>query len=136
MTPKWIVRKKGRLQWESLPEKFYQYVLSLPDGFLELVIRKPESLRSLKMNAYYWGVPITLVKDKINEAYGKNYDIEQIHELMKELHGIKEMIGKTMTRKSTAKYSVQEFKDYWDRIIQWAAEVLELQIPYPNEVDI
>ena len=136
MIPKWTILKKGDLRWNTLSEKFYQYVTSLSDGFLELIIRKPQSLRSLKMNAYYWAVPITLVKDRIEETYGKSYDLEQIHELMKELCGIKEVIGKVTIKKSTARYSVQEFSEYWDKIIQWAAEVLDLQIPYPNEVEI
>ena len=89
MIPKWTILKKGELRFNTLPEKFYQYVMSLPDGFLELIIRKPQSLRSLKMNAYYWGVPVILVKDKINEAYGRNYSLEQIHEQLKEQHGVK-----------------------------------------------
>ncbi len=131
MNPKLpVLIKNGK---PNFPANSAEYIGSQKDGWYLFTISKPKSNRTNQMNRYYWGVMIKMIAEETG------YDNDQIHELMKITHGVKEdldigMIGGWVP-KSTAKYTVEEMQDYWLKITQWAAEFLNLQIPEPGEIE-
>lgn len=111
---------------------------SLEGRFAMITIEERKRNRSLSQNAYMWGVVIPPIVTAFNE-YGNNVDSEQVHEFLKDEVGkltkmvvlpdgeVKRISG------STAELKTMEFEDYLERVRAWAAEVLGIQIPMPNE---
>jgi len=138
MTPKIpVLIKKGKLQFQ---EPGQDYLSAQRDGWYLCTITKPKSSRTNQMNRYLWGCVYKMIADETG------YDSEQIHFLMKSKFGTV-LETKMLTNEfsepsylrppiSTTKYTVEEMQDYWQRITQWAAEFLSLQIPEPNEMEI
>jgi len=141
-----VLLNKGKLKFQ--PEG-QSYISAQSDGWYLFTISKPKSSRTNQMNRYYWGVMIKMIAEETG------YDDDQVHQLMKYKFGVvgeeppshririnpmeykddPVFDGNTNIPKSTAKYTVEEMQDYWQRITQWAAEFLGLQIPEPNEVE-
>ena len=99
--------------------------------------RRCRDQRTLKQNAWYWVSVVKTVRERIAELWGEQYSSEQIHVWMRSMflkqpivnHGTGEVMGETV--KSTTELDTKEFSDYVDRIIKWAGEVLEVEIPAP-----
>lgn len=121
---------EGILQVEN-SARFYIWLASLEGKEVEIVVRKKRARRSLRQNRYYWGVVIAVLAEHCG------YTSDEMHEALKEKflgtaerdeHGLIK-IG------STAVLSKDEFVQYTNRIIIWAAESLCLYIPDPSTVD-
>lgn len=103
---------------------------------LKIVIARAGSKRSLPQNAYYWGVVVEEVRLGLLNL-GHQLTKDETHYWLKfkfnpiwipNEHGEGEPIaGTTTTLTKTG------FAEYIDKIIQWAAEYLSIQIPLPNE---
>lgn len=94
--------------------------------------------RSNQQNAYYWGVVVQAVLEVFREA-GNMVDADDVHLFLK-LHvgKLAQVIvtpgGKVIkSLGSTAKLSTVEFSNYIERIRAWAMEVLDIDIPSPDE---
>jgi hypothetical protein len=59
------------------PSEFKRYIRGLIGRTVEVVVRRPRSIRSLNQNAYYWGVVIATLA----EEFG--YDPPDMHEALK-----------------------------------------------------
>lgn len=110
-----------------------------PKGRYFLTLEKIYRKRSLNQNAYYWAVVIPLVRDGLFDV-GYKMSLEQTHEYLKREFLSTEIVNentgeiKEITL-STAELKTIEFNEYFETIIQWAAEYLSIKIPYPNEFD-
>ncbi len=100
-------------------------------GQVVLIVRPVEKFRSLAQNRYYWSViiPAILAHPKFRE-----WTEEQLHDGIKEkfLARLDPDTGLTKAG-STANLSPFEFSEFKDAIQLWAAEMLDLDIPDPNE---
>lgn len=108
-----------------------------------------KQVRSLNQNAYYWGVVLPAIRNGLREL-GLRLSIEladewvlkslvdcdqaTIHRHLKntfcdktELDWSKGIVIKKIP--STAEMTSEEFSDYISQVIQWANEVLEIEIP-------
>jgi len=112
------------------PKRFTAYLLGLSGKALEFIVRKTRKARSLRQNAYYWGVVISTLSDHTG------HDPEEIHEALKIkfLSHDDEKTGLLIVG-STAALSTIQFNEYCDRIQRWAAQFLGCYIPSPNECD-
>ncbi|RPE05516.1 hypothetical protein EGT74_24335 [Chitinophaga lutea] len=104
-----------------------------------LVKVSPRKVRSLKQNAFYWGVVCDMVKDGLRYAgFAEVSTSEDAHDVMKGLFLKKNIInfqtGEALEgTKSTTELTTAEFSIYIEQIQQWAAEYLGISIPSPNE---
>lgn len=120
---------------------------------LEIVIRKKKRIRSRAMNSYYWAEVIPKVQqglketglqltvDGVHDWLGEFFDVtntEQVHDFLKRMFiekiTVDEDTGEiTQNELSTKKMNRDEFWEYVEQIIKFAAENLNVQIMYPNE---
>lgn len=107
---------------------YQQKVKSLEGKYIELIIRKQKSIRSLALNSYYWGVVVDLIANHIG------YKPEECHESLKNKFASEEDVLTGLIKvESTASWDNERFIKYMDDIKQWAAMFLDLYIPDPNE---
>lgn len=105
---------------------------------IELIIKKARSKRSDNQNRYYWGCVVKIVRQGLKDL-GYILSSEETHdflkdkfldyELMSNNHG--EEIGKIY--KSTTELTKTEFGEYIEQIQIFAAEILNVTIPDPNQ---
>ena len=94
--------------------------------------------RSLNQNAYYWGCVLPPIVAMFRE-HGSNVDAEDVHAFLKDNVGkLKQVFvtpdGEVLSGPgSTAKLGTMEFEVYLEKVRAWAAEVLGIAIPLPNE---
>ena len=93
---------------------------------LELVVKEIEN-RTQMQNSYYWGQVIgspskegSLMSNEMFQGYTK----QELHEALKEEFGVK----------STAGMEQEEFTEYINKIIRWAAEFAGMYIKGPEDL--
>lgn len=116
-------------------KRFDQDISSLKDGPYEILIRR-KNRRSNPQNNYYHGIVITEIRIRLTEL-GHRIEDEQVHELLKakflsvpisnESGEVEYIPG------STAGLNKEEFSQYLEKVIEWAAEFLGIEIPEPGE---
>jgi hypothetical protein len=132
MTPTFRgVVEKGKLHLNE-PERYLVWLSTLEGKKVELTVRKSQSLRSLQSNRYYWGVIIEILANHCG------YDRDEMHEALK----FKFLSDKRMDEKglvkigSTAALNTDEFINYTNRVVMWAATDLQVFIPAPGDIEI
>lgn len=117
-------KKAGAL---SIPlrEQMDVFIKGLPDGEYTFTIASKKRKRSLKQNAYYWGVIIPMVASI--EGWEK-YEFSQIHDGFKDLF-LTDRTGKFPIVGSTSRMQPSEFGEYLDQVIIYCAQVLHIVIP-------
>ena len=133
----------ARLYFEDA-EKLRDYLFTLADKRLDVVIKKEVKHRSRQEEKYYHGVVVAMVA----EAMG--IDNQMAHEFLKSLFlRVEEKTagGFRMERiLSTVELSDASYREYWTKCQRWASlptlpeglgadSGLELYIPAPNEID-
>lgn len=109
----------------------------LPDGSYLVTIRSKKN-RSIPQNRYYWGAMLPMIKKGLNEAgYNEVKTINDAHEVVKGLFLKKYISNNEGTALeisgSTAELTTVEFNELIEKVQQWAAEFLGIEIPDPNE---
>jgi len=121
--------EKGRLVLDT-PEQFSVYISRLEGREVTVSVQKYQKNRSLPQNSFYWGVIIEIIANHCG------YFPDEMHEALKEKflsygmdsHGLKKI-------KSTATLTTDEFINYTNRIVIWAAAELGVYIPDPRQID-
>jgi hypothetical protein len=127
------VESKLRTNSRSQVEQFTK----LHEGKVLKVTYQVLNQRSNNQNAYYWGVLVNEVHARLVEL-GHEISLNGTHALLKDRFCYREHVltdtGEVLKEPlSTSDLSKQEFNEYIDKIIRFAAEVLDIQIKYPNE---
>jgi hypothetical protein len=109
-------------------EKFDEYVSGLKDGDYIEQIKKVSGNRSLKQNAYLWGVIVQILSDFTGYEPEEMYDILEF-KFLKEYDesGNFYKVGKFK------RLEKPRFEEVAAKIRQWASVNLGVQIPEPNE---
>jgi hypothetical protein len=102
---------------------------------VEITIKK-RNTRSSPQNRYYWGVVVKEIQVRLNDL-GNDFEPETVHEYLKDKFNKVEIIGEggevlDYLGGSTTEMNKEEFGQYVDRIIEWAASFLSIAIPLPN----
>ena len=108
-------------------ESLDKFLNNFEEGtMLELVIKEIEN-RTQMQNSYYWGQVIgspsiegSLMSNEMFQGYTK----QELHEALKEKFDVK----------STAGMEQEEFTEYINKIIRWAAEFADMYIKEPVDV--
>ncbi len=118
--------KQGKVKLDA-PEKYLVYLSGLEGQRVELTLKKERHSRTLSQNAYYWGVVIEI----LSEHFG--YEPDEMHEALKIKFLKKHEDSNLVTVSSTAKLSTEEFGEYLDKIMRWAATEYQCYIPEAGE---
>jgi len=121
---------KGCLTLDN-PERYLVYMAGLEGKRVELVLRKKRSKRSDGQNKYYFGVVVKILANHCG------YEPEELHEALKIrfLSDRREDDHGLMKVHSTAKLSTDEFTQYVNRVVRWAAESLGVYVPSANDME-
>jgi len=136
--PKFIAKRSrlspsGFVIIEHQEKLFDAYMANIVDDtFLSVVVRKESTkrIRSLRANAYYWGVVIK----ELCEFFG--YSPEQMHDALGVKFRIKWDILDLPTVQGTSSMKSDEFFEYIELVRRWAASEWGINIPDPVNVDI
>lgn len=127
---------KGSLRINDRP-LFLDVISTLKDGDYVMTVEPKKKKRSNNQNAYYYGVVVEMVFRRLVDL-GHDVDREEAHEFLKASFNYKEIVNESTGEifkipRSTTSLDTFEFSEYVDRIIRFGAEVLDIQIPLPNE---
>lgn len=119
----------GKLQLDE-QFKFELYIGTLSSKRVEVIVKKWRKTRSNQQNKLYWGVILKTISDYTGES------IDDLHQHFKnKFLRYTGKSGKLNSCKSTTKLSTDEFSQYIERIIEWAAS-FDLIIPLPSDIDL
>ena len=115
----------GKLDME---DRFASFLQSMEGQRVEVTVRKKHRRRTDQQNRYYFGVVIPILADHTG------YTSDEMHDALKvKFLGVPEK--GLMHIKSSALLSRLEFKEYVDKISQWAARDLGVYIPLPDNME-
>ncbi len=104
-----------------------------------LITAKNIKKRSNNQNRYYWSVCVGMIKDRMIEL-GNDVDAQLVHDYLKDRFNRKEIwadgvnigsIGDT-----TTKLNKEDFEKYLEKVKRFAADVLSIYIPDPNQPSV
>lgn len=126
-----------------------EMIEAIGDCEIEIVFRKKVKRRSLNQNSYYWAVVIPAIQQGIKElgerltlnetenwlidflsATDKSFTHEFLKHKFIESQTINESTGEIIkVKQSTRTLNKDNFSEYLERVIQFANETLEIEIP-------
>nr|BDD43627.1 hypothetical protein 7 [Dehalococcoidia bacterium] len=110
-------------------DRFQKSLLGFkPNSKVWVIIKDDKETRSLKQNAYYHGVIVSMLA----EFFG--YDHDEMHEALK-WKFLQKPDAPVPTVRSTRTLDTKEFIKFNKTIKRWAAVEFSFYIPDPNEVD-
>lgn len=114
---------------------FASQLKQLKDGDYSLTL-KTKGRRSNRQNSYYWAVVVPMIAEELREL-GNDVSDELTHEYLKGRFNKTELVGAGGeylgdVSDSTTKLNKEEFAQYVDKCVQFAAETLGVTIPPPN----
>lgn len=139
-----IIVGSGEIIYPSPTEEKRLYrrmiaILKQNDGRYTIKAGKESHKRSNQQNAYYWGVVLPCITDEFKRL-GNNCNTDLVHEYLKTKFGKKVIVNfESRGEKillSTSKYSKQDFIDYLEQVLQFAAQTLEIEIPEPQKTKL
>lgn len=132
------VSKTGILELSTVARKRMQHNLkSFAGCSVELVI-KERNMRSTRQNKYLWGVVYKEVEIRMR-ALGNEVNCEIVHAFFKDRFLQIPLIGEGgevigYKSGSTTDLNKNEFGVFLDKIFEFSASVLSIEIPLPNSV--
>lgn len=112
--------------------QFDEQLAQFKDGIqLEVTLQRLRATRSIAANAYYWGVVLHLVSEMTGDT------VEDLHDYFKKRFNPKPIAiaqdGEDhVTGASTRHLNTSQFYEYVEKVRQFAAEFLDLNIPDAN----
>jgi len=129
------INEQGRLVIDE-PAAFGMWLRNNAKKRIVMSLKVKRRTRSLPQNSYYWPVVVKMVKDAMN-SFGNDFTAEEVHEFLKKEFNYEESELRdgyfVKVPKSTTRLDTFDFNQYKERIQQFAAEVLGIYIPDPNE---
>ncbi len=130
------IDENGKLQVYA-PDELRRYINAHRGEVVVLSIKLKKQKRSTPQNDYYWGVVVDKIRRRFNELGEYSFDDTLTHEFLKKEFNGKEVNLKNgnyvVVPESTTELSTIEFMIYLEKIKEFAATVLDIYIPDPNE---
>lgn len=104
---------------------------------VEITICKKRRTRSIPLNRYWWGVVVHLIRERFEEL-GNECSKEDVHEFLKLRYHYKEFVDEKTGEViklplTTTRMTNTEFMELIEKVKEFAASVLDIYIPEPNE---
>ena len=114
-------------------EMFREYLLSLSEKILDVVVKEHKESRSDRQNKYAHGVVFKMISDETG------YSLEEAKDLCKSMF-LKKWVtvnGKEIEIvRGSADLNTKEFEDFMEDCRRWAAQELSINVPLPGEVEL
>lgn len=111
------------------PDQLKQHLQTFPTGKrVEVTVEKVTHKRSNQQNRWYWGCILKLISEHTGDTP------EDLHEALKIHFAPKHVVGNIVIASSSRYLDTLEFGQYCEKVRQWAAEYLGINIPDPSEV--
>jgi hypothetical protein len=120
----------GRLHLAD-PALFKRTVAQLANSRVEVTVRRRKARRTLRQNAYYWGVVVAILAEHLGYQQDEMHDALKYKFLRTEADAIE---GLPRVR-SSADLNTAEFNAYVENVVTWAGAEFGVVIPDPGEVD-
>lgn len=133
MVPKFSAYQKNGLLYVSNPQTFKEYLQSLGEKALDVVVKVHRNARSDNQNRYLHGVILPTLCNHLG------YSSDEMKDIVKTMFLKRFVIinGKEIEIvRGTAKLTTLEAETFFEQIRRWAAAELGLVIALPNEVDL
>lgn len=134
-----VITPQGALRIYNRPlfEEDVRAMSREKDLAVTIEVKLKKRVRSDVQNAYYWGVVVAMISERLREL-GHEVDRDLTHEFLKGRFLYSELTdpntGEVMRiPKKTSELATSEFMDYLEHVKQFAAETLDIYIPDPNE---
>lgn len=121
--------------------RLVRHISTLPPDLYRIEITRIRDQRSGSQNAYYWAVVLPHVAIAMRETSGEQeIDSYDVHEFFKgrllTRHIVDRETGESIgvVTRSTAELTTEEFADYLNKIILWAAEYCNHEVPPANKI--
>jgi len=101
-------------------------------GWHWVEIEPHKDQRTLRQNAYYFGLVLSIVADAMFEGTGEEWDIEDCHLFCKMSFLPARKLGNVKLPTSTTSLNTVEFTEYLDKIKHWLGEELGMEVPEPS----
>jgi len=116
-----------------------QVSIATMQGLYEISIVPRRATITTEQRGYYFGVVLECVRLGIKEAWGEDTTIDECHIGMKAMFLSKPIVNREtgevqmMTSASIAGLDVMQMAEYIDKIIKFAAEMLNVPVPPPDK---
>lgn len=129
------VDKDGRLIAENAM-MLKRWLDSNKGNSLTITFQRFGNKRTTKQNRYYWGVVVKMIKERFKEL-GHELDSDEVHDFLKGEFNKREIVTENdhhlSIPRSTKDLDSQTFNEYIEKVRQFAAITLEINIPDPDE---
>ena len=129
-----VVTADGRLELDGIEAmQRRRYLRSLVGKRVGVVVRERRSQRSTNQNAWLWGIALPLLAEEL--GYDE-HEHETLHyALLGECFGhvYDPRSGQTVLAKTSSQLNTEEFADYMEWLVRWAATEHNCRIPLPGE---
>ncbi len=101
-------------------------------------LSKVKRARSLKANAYMWGVVYPTVQAGIEEAWGESITLDEVHLLMKKRFLSRPLVDRNTGEQvdeiigSTSSSDTDQFSEYLNNVIKFCGEQFGVEVPTPD----
>ena len=103
---------------------------------LTITFQRFGNKRTTKQNRYYWGVVVKMIQSRFKEL-GHDLDSEEVHDFLKAEFNKREIVTENdhhlQIPRSTKELDTTAFNEYIERVRQFAAITLEINIPDPDD---
>ena len=124
-----VITQNQVIEYDDLDGYMLYLGTFAPGERVESVVRKERKYSSLPQNRYYWGVIVKIISDYTGHTP------DEIHDVLKWKFLVQEDEKHIKYVPSTSDLTTAEREEYHAQCRRWAALVLELNVPMPNEVD-
>jgi len=126
------VNAQGRIVFDEL-ERFNRFLQTKAGRRVEVLVRSPRNIRSLRQNAYWWSTPVEIMAAYMGEERTATH-----YALLGECFGYHwndKLKQQVPNKGSSSALTVEEFSSLIEWCPPWALENFGVQIPLPNECD-
>jgi hypothetical protein len=134
-----VITPQGALRIYNRPlfEEEVRAMSRETDLAVTIEVKLKKRVRSDVQNAYYWGVVVAMISQRLREL-GHDVDRDLTHEFLKGRFLYTEFTDPTSGEvmkipRKTSELATEEFMEYVEHVKQFAAETLDIYIPDPNE---
>ncbi len=134
-----VITPQGALRIYNRPlfEEEVRAMSREKDLAVTIEVKLKKRFRSDVQNAYYWGVVVAMISQRLREL-GHDVDRDLTHEFLKGRFLYTEFTDPTSGEvmkipRKTSELATEEFMEYVEHVKQFAAETLDIYIPDPNE---
>lgn len=132
-----VIGQKRGAELDFDRRAFARALSQVPDGPIEIRVRKAPSKRSQDQNRWLWGVAYAKYLGP-ELGYDKHEQEEMHYWLVKECFGIHwdERQHDFVPNARSSRLTTKEFSEFMKWLIRYAAQKFHCRIPLPNEVDL